>query len=357
MADAILLLGHERRSGLALARMLAKAGWRPLAADWGEFSPRAHRRDKPALILADVDQPHAAPLAEFAAWVRAMWGEKYPIIAVTASRKFGDAAALVDAGADDCLPHYPAQALLERKIDRCLRSRKAAPSEMMEEVPESLLELFARGEGLGKLADLADVYPGATPRTPWCRRLAPPDDSWRGVISSEAVDRFHVGKPDGYLFWSRFHLFRVPAPEEYSVPEKVLLARAGPPLTAAVDRSRLPAGTDVYSLVPREGVGAGFLACVLNSRLLDFYFNRFAGADDGRLRIEAIRDTPVPRPSPEAVRETGRLSRLLAHFGPNPRGWTDRRSKEELWERMEELVFGLYGVGREARSGLAALHF
>lgn len=359
IADSILLLGHAKKAGLDLARSLAWLGYRPMAADWSDFSPRAYWLDRPDCILADVDQPHAKTMTEFAPWVRKLWGEAFPIIALTKSRKFKDISGLLDGGASDCLPQPPPVGLLERKITRCL-ANSAAPgpdAELMEEVPRNLSALFSSRSGLVRLGDLADMHAGATPRRAWCRRLAPPDDSWRGVITSEAVDRFFVGKPSGYLLWSRFHLFRVPSPEEYSVPEKVLLRRSGPPLAAAVDRSRLPAGTDVYSLVPREGTSAGYLACLLNSRLLDFYFNRFAGAADGRLRLDALRETPVPVPAPASARELSRLATLLAHFGPNPEGWTDRQSKDELWEQMEDVVFGLYGADRETKDELAALHF
>lgn len=359
MAEKILLLGHARESGLALAKRLIGLGYYPLANDWTGFTPRSYGRSRrPLLMLANVDHPAAKPLPEFAPWVRKTWGQSYPIIAVTASGRFRDAAAHVDAGASDCLAPDAPQALLERKIARALQGGLSpALAELAEEIPTDLFELFLGNAELARLGDLAGIYPGATPRRTWCRRMAPPDDSWRGVATSGTVDRFYVGKPSEYLLWSRFHLFRLPAPEEYNVPEKVFLSRSGPPLAAAVDKSRLAAGTDVYSLVPREGVGASFLACLLNSRLLDFYYNRLAGATDGRLRIETLRDTPVPLPTQAANREFSRIATLLAHFGPSPQSWIDRQSKDELLARMEDAVFELYGAGNEARSGLAALHF
>ena len=149
----------------------------------------------------------------------------------------------------------------------------------------------------------------------------------------------------------------MPDRSEYDVPEKVLLSRSGPPLVAAVDKSRLPVGNDVYSLVPREGVGAGFLACLLNSRLLDFYGNRLAGNQDSRLRPESIREIPVPDPERVSMQQFARYAALLAHFGPNPQSWIDRQSRDEVLEEMDDAVFALYGAGREAREGLAAMHF
>jgi CheY-like chemotaxis protein len=359
MTAAVLLLGHGKKHGMELVKVVSALGLRPVAAAWDGFSPRSFGRDRPELILADVDQPGAAEMESFCCDVRRRWGQAYPVIAVSASTRFRDVSGLLDAGASDCLAKTAPPELVERKILRALAGAPGAfPGDGEEPVPESLAELFAPGNGLVKLGDLASVHSGAAPRRPGFRRMAPPDGEWRGVMTSEAVDRFFVGKPDQYLRWSRFHLFRLPDPAEYAVAEKVLLRRAGPPLAAAVDRSRLPAGADVYAAVPREGVGAGFLACLLNSRLMDFYFNRLAAVSrDGRLRPEVLRDVPVPRPTPAANQELGRLAALLAHYGPRPESWIDRQSKDELLEQMENAVFDLYGADRSVGEELAALHF
>ncbi len=358
MADKVVLLGMEQDCGARLVPVLAAAGLEPVALDWPEFSPRGFGRDRPKCVLVDVDNPSAQPMEEFSLGLRKAWGEYYPIVAVAASRRFRDVSALLDAGASDCLAKTAPAKLMEKKILRAAAGAvKPVADELTDEVPTPLLSLLIGNDRCIHLGDIAGVYAGVTPRRPGYRRMAPPDDKWRGVITSDAVDRFFVGRPAGYLLWSRFHLFRMPPPEEYSVAEKVFLSRSGPPLRAAVDRSRTPAGTDVYSIVPKENVGAGFIACLLNSRLLDFYFNRFGGASDGRIRAEALRNTPVPRPTAEAVAEMARYAALLAHFGPNPEGWIDRQSRDEIREQMDNAVFRLYGAGAEAMAGLAALHF
>jgi hypothetical protein len=161
-----------------------------------------------------------------------------------------------------------------------------------------------------------------------------------------------------FLSWNRRHLFRMPPPEEYDVPEKVLLRRVGPPLAAAVDRSRSPAGIDLYSIVPGGGISAGCIACLLNSRLADFYFNRLAeNGAEGRLRSDVVRNFPVPRPDSAASAELGRIAVMLAHFGPLPQTWIDRRGRAEHRDRMESIVFELYGAGQDIREKLAVLHF
>lgn len=358
MGEAILLVGFGKTALLETAEELVRLGYRPLARSWRDFSPTAFGKGRrPGLILVDADQPSAASMPEFCDHVRQYWGETFPIIAISASTKFSELSLLLDAGASDCLRAGDTGPLMTRKITRCLADVADAGDEDEDELPGSLTRIFSR-PSLFRLGDLASVYPGAAPRKPSYRRLAPPDDDWRGVLSAAAVGRFLAGKPDMYLRWSRLHLFRLPAPEEYAVQEKVLLRRAGPPLAAAVDRSRLPAGNNVYSLVPRDGIAAGYLACILNSRLMDFYFNRLASLGEGGfLRLEDVREAPIPRPSTSANQELSKTAALLAHYGPNPQNWVDKQSKDELWERMEDAVFELYGADREARSGLAALHF
>lgn len=359
MAEKILLLGHGKTGGLAMMRTLAALGYEPSASSWKDFNPRKYGRDHPLLVIIDADRKNSTPMDRFADEVRRLWGESFPVMALTSSNKFSDLSALLDAGASACVPRDAAPRMLDMKISRCLadssRIRETADD---DEVPPHLLGVFGRRVGLVELGDLAGVYAGAASRRSNWRRMAPPDYDWRGVMTSECVDRFHAGKPESYLWWNRLALFRMPEPAEYDVSEKVLLRRAGPPLAAAVDRSRLPAGADVYSLVPAEGVGAAFIACILNSRLMDFYFNRVARIGfDGRLRLDDIRRAPFPRPEPDVMREMNRMAALLSHFGPHPQTWIDRQTRGEVVEQMENLVFSLYGAGTEVQNDLSAMHF
>lgn len=355
MVDKILVLSMNSATRSHLSTMLGHMGREALAMSWQSFAPRAFGRRHPSLVVADVDGAQAGIIEKLFEPIRKSWGQEFPVIALSRVRKFHEIAAILDAGADFCLPLPPDAALLGQKITRCLN--KAAVSELQEDLPRELVSVFS-APGLIRLGDLAAIHQGVAPRHAAFRRLAPPDHEWRGVLSSGVTDRFFVGRPESYMRWSRFHLFRLPDPAEYAIKEKVVLRRIGPPLAAAVDRSRLPAGADLFALAPKEGVSAGFLACLLNSRLMDFYFNRLAGVGaGGRLRVEDLRNVPLPRPGEALAQDLGRTAALLAHYGPNPQGGIDRDNKDELWRHMEDAVFGLYGVNQEARRELAALCF
>lgn len=361
MGQRILLLGHERVTGLALAAMAVHLDVEPLAMGWEVFSVRhLGRRNRPDLVVVDIDRMPDIPVEALCQSLRRQLGPGLPIIGVTASKRFQDAARLIDAGISDCLPARPDAEQFRRKVTRWLAGDAPVLPEQLESgdpVPLELAAAFAPGGDWGTLGDLAAIHTGASVRNSFWRRMAPPDAGWRGVLTAADMDRFMVGKPGWYMRWSRAHLFRLPLPAEYAVREKVLLRRAGPPLAAAVDRSQSPVGTDVYSLIPNEGVPAGFVACLLNSRLADFYFNRLARVEGGRLRTDQVRRMPVPRPEPELMAELSRTASLLAHFGPNPRDWLDRQRKEELADAMDDLIFSLYGLNTTAREELAALHF
>lgn len=359
MSDKVLLVGSEREVGLKLARILINLDLDPSVADWYGFHPRNYSRfRKPRLIIVNCDHPHARPMDEFSSLIRKHWGEAFPIVALTRSQKFRRIAGLLDAGADDCLSPDSPELLLERKITlRLTTNSQIVDKTLAEEIPARLLSLFHANPSLVRLGDLISVHAGAAPRSAWARRDAPPDNSWRRVVTAENIGKFHIARSTTYLMWSKLHLFRVPQEDEYSVPEKVVLSRVAPPVIAAVDKQRLPVGADVYSLVPKEGTTASYVACLLNSRLLDFYFNRLAKIQDGRLRPEVIRDTPVPKPTAAANRDCTRFASLLTHFGPNQENWIDRESQKETREQMDNVILQLYGADDPVRSELEGMHF
>jgi|GEM_PF-2160806 len=363
MDKKILLIGHEKVAGLALAAMAIQNDLTPAASAWGRFNIKdLGRRNRPNLVVAAMDTFPGESPESFCQALRARCGERLPIFATLESKKFVAVSRLLDAGFTDCLPPVPDDELFNRKVTRALDDRNGAQPYLFDsedEIPEALVKVFEGCSGGMTLGDVATVHCGAAPRYRFFRRMAPPDDGWRKVISAENISRFSVSGERIYLSWSRLHLFRLPHPEEYAVREKVVVRRAGPPIMAAVDRTGGPISQDVYSLVPVEGVPAGFIACLLNSRIADFYFNRMLDttATAGRLKPALLRNFPLPEPDPDVMLELSKASGLLGHFGQNPQSWTDRQRRDEIVQTMEEKLFMLYGVDSEARQGLEALHY
>ncbi len=340
-----------------MAGDLRGLGYATDASAWSDFLPRRFSRNRPDVIIADMDRKAAQSMDELSRLVGKTWG-KIPVIALIESTKFKDISFMLDNGAADCISKSIPLAALDKRITRALDEPRQVVDELTEEIPLHLLKLFIGNNHLVPLEDVCSIHAGASPRHPTWRRMAPPDNSWRGVLTAAAIDRFQASRPDAYLRWSKFSLFRMPEPSEYAVREKVLLRHSGPPMVAAIDRSHLPAGAGVYSLVPNENINAGFLACFLNSRLLDFYFNRLAKpGSGGHIHMDVLRRTPVPIPSGKALQDLNRIAVLLEHFGPNPESWIDRQTKNELLEEMERIVFSLYQANENVVASLEAMHF
>ncbi len=138
MSDTVLLLGHPRQTGLELVRELVALGCRAFASDWKDFILKSWKRDRPDVILANIDSETAPPLDEFCDTVRKSWGKHYPIIAMTAEQKVMHIADVLEKGVNDCLPHRPPTRLLDRKITRCIR-RNTAPAATLRSVRRSAL--------------------------------------------------------------------------------------------------------------------------------------------------------------------------------------------------------------------------
>ncbi len=357
------MLGYKKIEGLTLAAMAVQLDLEPAAASLANFQPQSlSKKARPDIVMLDLDGRPEFPVEPFCRELRRCFGDALPILATTAARKFAVLSALLDAGISDCLPREVDEEVFQRKIKRWLGDAAAeqwATHFDDEEIPEDLMRAFSQTRSWRTLGDLAAIYPGAAPRKPAFRRMAPPDAGWRGVLMAEGIERFSPGRPQLYLRWSRLHLFRLPGREEYAVREKVVVRRAGPPVVAAVDRSGAPVGADAYALVPGNGIPAGFVACLLNSRLADFYFNRLLAAEiaGGHLRADVLRRLPVPDVSPEVMQELARTAGLLGHFGINPQSWIDRQRRDELVDVMEERIFALYGLDEAAREELSVLHF
>jgi hypothetical protein len=354
-----MLLGHGKTEGLAIASHLIRMDLEPTLFGWRSFNPKSLARKRPLAAIVGVEDLEKGTETGAFLRLRRGFGNAFPILAVGRSGKFGDLAELIDAGADDCVPTGSDPELLCRKLLRLLAGTSGASDTLFadDEPPGELLAAFSAVGRSGTLGDVARIFAGTAPRLQRFRRLAAPDSGWRGVITAAVVERYAAGRPESYLSWSRLHLFRLPDPAEYAVREKVVVRRAGPPIAAAVDRSGLPGGPDVYLVVPESGVPAGFLCSILNSRLADFYFNRLIPAKDGRLRPEELRNFPLPAAKRKTMLELSRLAGLLGHYGTNPRNWEDRQARDDLSEKAEAMVFDLYGVREGGRKELEALHF
>ncbi len=237
---------------------------------------------------------------------------------------------------------------METGLIMARRANRLVPEAALDAPPE-IIEVFnALRARAPRVGDVAEIFAGVMPRRESFRRLAKPGPGWAAAISADAVSRFYVAEPQIFVRLDRMAVMRMPKAEEYDQPEKVVLRRVGPPVIAAVDRSRCLVYGDVYAIVPVSGLLGGYLAAVLNSSAVDFYLNRvrpLAGAPSGgylrQVDIEAI---PLPVPPLAQQREIDKLAANLAVL--NDPVFLDRshEGRIRIEKQIEQLIFRIYGL-------------
>ncbi|MCX7934688.1 MAG: hypothetical protein N3A66_05445 [Planctomycetota bacterium] len=241
------------------------------------------------------------------------------------------------------------------------RANRLAPEAALDVPPELLAVFNAARATAPRLGDVAEVFAGVMPRREAFRRLAKPGPGWAAAISAESVSKFYVAEPQIFVRLDRMALMRLPKAEEYDQPEKVVLRRVGPPVIAAVDRSRCLVYGDVYAIVPVSGLLCGYLAAALNSRAVDFYLNRIrplaaapAGAYLRQVDIEAI---PLPVPSLAQQREIDNLVANLAVLNEPAFQQRSHEGRIRLEMQIEQAIFRVYGLAEQHIARLRKMGF
>lgn len=300
-----------------------------------------------------------------------------PIIALARSTRLGDAEKLFDLGVSDCVAKPVPPGRLAWKLERCLKAapggnRRQIKNELgdsgesgdprgPEPAPEFLREIFARvGRRGARLGEVARINSGVSVRHPTFRRMAPPTAEWLGLLDADSLGIFRIGRPSWFVKFTPEALARRPAPGEFR-PEKVLVRRVAPPVAAAVDDTGQPFGADLLGVIAGPGINNGYLACVLNSRLANFWFNRLweRGARGGATTLSAADLGALPLAMPSANDGTyfHRAAKLMAFYGPRPASSADRRRREELWREVNARLFALFGFDERAVGLLGRSYF
>ena len=101
---------------------------------------------------------------------------------------------------------------------------------------------------------------------------------------------------DGSIKWWHLHW---PRDEAFFETEHILLPQMGESVRCARAEGSAYAGMSVQVIVPKKGIGCGFLTAVLNSRAVEFYLaegghakERGAGVD---ITLQTLRRIPIPQ--------------------------------------------------------------
>ncbi len=359
---SILMIDRDPEARETVRHGAKRRGYEFIEADDCPEGLAVARRQKPDAVILNV------PLLDVEGVCRrlrmSLRHQDIPILAISASQKISEVEAWFRSGVDAFLTKpFSLEALLH-KIDHLLKASEAKTEaeDEIARVPEELREAYNRiPEMSRRLGDMAEVYSGLAPREKRYRRPSSPGRNWAPVLTGEALSAFHLGDEWAFMPLEKWALLRMPAATEYDQPEKVVLQRSAPPLTAAVDRTRSPIANELYSVVPARGLLCGYLACLFNSRLMDFYLHRIqpvpntpAGSFLKRIQIEAL---PVIVPAEEKQEELAAIERKLAARELRPTAPQRRLERANLLRDMNRIIFAIYGFSPAEIMRLGDLHF
>ncbi len=361
MMARILLIDHDERGRRSVRGPLRALGHELLVAEPMADPLDVAGEEPPDAVILNMDLPGDRAM-ELCRNLRRREGTRdVPILALSRSRGLGQAEELFREGVSAYLSKPFSGDALCKKVDSLLYEESATGPGGLD-VPKDLAEIFDRLRNeAGRLGHMAEIFSGVSPRAPTYRRNARPGPGWQATLTADCLSRFVLRPPQLYFRFDRTGLLRLPPSEEYDQPEKVVLQRTGPPLTAAVDTHRHPIASDLYAVVPAKGLECGFLAGLLNSRLVDFYFNRIrpiqsapGGSYLRRVDLEAI---PVVLPPKAEQIRCGLYVKALAGLDPRPRKADDLRQRQRLLNELNAAIFDAYGLDDAAVQRLDELHF
>ncbi len=255
----------------------------------------------------------------------------------------------------------PARAQAIRKRLKSMFKPEAAGLAPDFRPPQELVDAYARvTERARRLGDVAEVFAGILPHDKH-RHIAEVKrgPQWEPMLVEKDIVPYGIVYGGTHVCYAPRQLLRVPPPELMS-GRKVVVKRAGPPCTAAVDSDRFLIGDSVYGIVPASGLECDYLAAVLNSRLIDFYFRRIRPPrpEEGMasmLRQIDLEDLPVLLPKKSAQAAIVDLARQAADLAdPGPSLRVDQR---RVLNALNRGIFEIYGFGKREVKRLADLNF
>jgi len=134
------------------------------------------------------------------------------------------------------------------------------------------------------------------------------------------------------------------AKEEYFTQPKILVRRTGDHVMAAVDRNNFFCSNNLFVCVPRVAIDLDFVAAVLNSNLMTWYFRTIQPRVKrlfAELKIVHLNEFPINHSKPHDIRELSELGKKASKLA------LSKGSEEALGSvtsAINKLVYQLYGL-------------
>lgn len=161
------------------------------------------------------------------------------------------------------------------------------------------------------------------------------------IITGKDLNPFYIGFSSHYFRYDPSVLQQSAPRDMYLAKNKILYRFIGRNLTFAIDRSGRYSLNNVNGFIPEdsllEGINLESLAAVLNSRVLQYYYeNSFFTLKVLRSNLERL---PIKRISPASQERLKLLSDTILYDGPPGTG-TYARCREN----MEDIILWEYGI-------------
>ncbi|WP_371376304.1 Eco57I restriction-modification methylase domain-containing protein [Sporomusa aerivorans] len=217
--------------------------------------------------------------------------------------------------------------------------------EKMEQAPRRFGDLTKIRTGMRSLSVQADIKSK--------NKLG---DTWRpGLTSSAQIIPFGLVYQEDWLDVNPAKLNKGGWDATVMAGNKIFLRQTGDCLIAAVDCSGLYHLNNIHSIaVLQAGISLEYLVCLLNSRLLNFYYHTVTlekGRPMAQVDIETVEKLPLvinPGQHGKLTRIGGQLETLTAGLTPYAEKTPDscRLLTEftEVYNQMNQVIYEIYGL-------------
>jgi hypothetical protein len=249
--------------------------------------------------------------------------------------------------------------------------------------PQEKQVLFRKIMGISSsLSEVCDVFNGVKPfekgkgkppqtdkvmkEKPYVKEGHAPDKTWLPLLRGELIHRYVNNWNHDY--WIKYGpwLAAPRDPKIFEAPLKIVVRQTGDSIIATLIKAGFIARNNLHILLPKDGRHSlHYILALMNSRLMDFAYT-FINPEKGEALAEIkkrhveqlpIRTIDFNNPSGKAIHDklVSLVDRMLElHKKKNPMPPSAEREKIEREiaitdEKIDEIVYGLYGVTDEER--------
>jgi adenine-specific DNA-methyltransferase len=193
------------------------------------------------------------------------------------------------------------------------------------------------------------------------------DSSFRPLLRGNLIQRYQILWDDNYWISFGDWLAEPRYSAQYNAPDKIVIRQTGDSLVATLDREQFIVRDNLYTIVPRENkLDLRYILSLLNSRLLNWFYQTIINPEKGEALAQVKRghlaQLPIALPNfnnpfEKAIHDklVSLVDRMLelhkkkASLPPSAEREKIEREIAVTDEKIDEIVYGLYGITEEEK--------